>query len=70
VIGYPALLPSGGTTCAHTQRITRADLAFLNGEELRLNGMLRQRAEAARAAYVDTYTPSLGYDACSGPAVR
>ncbi len=32
--------------------------------------MLRQRAEAASATYVDTYTPSLGHDACSDPARR
>jgi hypothetical protein len=32
--------------------------------------MLRQRARAAGAVYVDTYTPSLGHDACSGPARR
>jgi hypothetical protein len=32
--------------------------------------MLRQRAQAAGATYVDTCTPSAGHDACSGPARR
>ena len=70
VVGYPALLPSGGATCAHTLGITQGDVAFLNTEEIRLNDMLRQRAEAAEAVYVDTYTPSLGHDACADPADR
>ena len=32
--------------------------------------MLRQDAQAAGAGYVDTYTPSVGHDACSDPASR
>jgi lysophospholipase L1-like esterase len=70
LVGYPALLPPGSAACAHTLGITRGDLAFLNDEELRLNTMLRQRAEAAGATYIDTYTPSAGHDACSDPASR
>ena len=70
VVGYPALLPAGGATCAHTLGITQGDVAFLNTEEILLNNMLRQRAKAARAVYVDTYTPSLGHDACADPADR
>jgi hypothetical protein len=45
-------------------------VTFLNNEELRLNSTLRQDAQAAGAAYIDTYTPSLGHDACSDPASR
>jgi hypothetical protein len=32
--------------------------------------MLKQRAEMAGAAYVDTYTPSTGHDACSSSVAR
>ena len=56
---------SGGTACARTFGLTRGDMAFLNTEEQQLNGMLRQQAAAAGAAYADTYTPSIGHDACA-----
>ena len=70
VVGYPDLLPPSGGGCAHTLGITAGDSAFLNDEELRLNTILRQVAQAAGDGYVDTYTPSEGHDACSAPASR
>jgi lysophospholipase L1-like esterase len=70
VVGYPDLLPSSGTSCAHTLGITADDVVFLNGEELKLNSMLQQQAANVGATYVDTYTPSEGHDACSGAATR
>lgn len=70
VIGYPALLPSGGTSCARKLGITAGDVAFLDAEETQLNAMLRRQAQAAHDTYVDTYTPSIGHDACSDPATR
>ena len=36
------------------------DIAFLNREEVRLNGALEQVARAAGVGYVDTYAPSAG----------
>jgi lysophospholipase L1-like esterase len=70
VVGYPALLPSTADDCRDTLTLTQDDLAFLNAEELQLNTMLWQDAQAAGAVYVDTYTPSTGHDACSDPATR
>ena len=70
VIGYPDLLPASGGGCGHALGITRGDIAFLDNEELRLNAMLRQAAQAAGDGYVDTYTPSEGHDACAAPADR
>jgi lysophospholipase L1-like esterase len=70
VIGYPDLLPAAGSTCAHTFGITQGDVHFLNNEEMQLNSMLRQDAQAAADGYVDTYTPSAGHGACSVPAGR
>jgi hypothetical protein len=70
VVGYPDLLPSSGDTCGDTLGITPGDIAFLNNEELRLNGVLRQAAAAAGDGYIDTYTPSEGHDACAAPANR
>ena len=70
VVGYPDLLPAAGGTCAHTLGITQGDAYFLSNEEILLNRMLRQDAQAASDGYVDTYTPSEGHDACSSPAGR
>ncbi|HEX4094669.1 MAG TPA: SGNH/GDSL hydrolase family protein [Trebonia sp.] len=70
VVGYPDLLPAGGGGCGATLGITAGDIAFLNQEEVRLNGVLREAARAAGDGYVDTYTPSAGHDACAAPADR
>jgi len=70
VVGYPDLLPAGGGGCGGALGITAGDIAFLNREEVRLNGVLEQVARAAGDGYVDTYTPSRGHDACSAPASR
>ncbi len=67
----PALLPTAdGVDCATTLGITPADVSFLSNEELQLNDILKQRATAAGDTYVDTYTPSIGHDACSDAATR
>jgi len=70
VVGYPDLLPAGDGGCGHALGITAGDLAFLNQEEVRLNGVLEQVARAAGDGYVDTYTPSEGHDACAAPGSR
>ena len=70
VVGYPDLFPAAGGACSDSLDLTKGDVAFLNSEELRFNGMLRQVAGAAGVGYVDTYTPSVGHDACSAPAAR
>ena len=70
VVGYPDLLPAEGGGCGGALGITAGDIAFLNREEVRLNGTLEQAARAAGDGYVDTYAPSQGHDACSAPASR
>ena len=70
VVGYPDLFPAAGSACAHTLGITAGDIAFLNTEELRLNAMLQKDARAAGDGYVDTYTRSMGRDACTPEASR
>ncbi|MGI8684614.1 MAG: hypothetical protein ACR2MO_05925 [Acidimicrobiales bacterium] len=47
-----------------------ADVPYLRDKEKELNAMLADRASAAGAAYVDTYGPSIGHDACALPLVR
>lgn len=70
VVGYPAILPAKGTGCGRELPLAPADAVFMNAKEQQLNTMLKQRATAAGAAYVDTYSPSVGYDACSAEQTR
>ena len=70
IVGYPDLLPTGGGGCGAALAITEGDIAFLNREEVRLNGVLEGVARAAGDGYVNTYAPSEGHDACAAPASR
>lgn len=70
VVGYPAILPATASACDGALPLAPGDVTFLREQEDELNAMLRQRAEAAGATYVDTHTPSVGHDACSPPKTR
>ncbi|MEU1514632.1 SGNH/GDSL hydrolase family protein [Streptomyces sp. NPDC005811] len=70
VVGYPAILPSRTTGCAAEMGLTAGDITYLHDKEQQLNTMLRKRAGKAGAGYVDTYTPSVGRDACADRRVR
>jgi lysophospholipase L1-like esterase len=70
VIGYPAILPAEGSACGRAMGLAPGDVGYLDAKEQRLNAMLRERAKAAGAGYVDTYTPSVGHDACSARDTR
>ncbi|MFF4547967.1 SGNH/GDSL hydrolase family protein [Streptomyces sp. NPDC001435] len=70
VVGYPAILPADGHGCGREMGLAPGDVSFLREKEQQLNAMLRRRAEAAGASYVDTYKPSEGHDACSASATR
>ncbi|MFJ8440542.1 SGNH/GDSL hydrolase family protein [Kitasatospora griseola] len=72
LIGYPALLPQDPTRCAKTlgDGIAAADIGFVAEQEQQLNAMLRQRAEAAGATFVDTYASSTGHDMCEAEGTR
>ncbi|WP_369249746.1 SGNH/GDSL hydrolase family protein [Streptomyces sp. R41] len=70
VVGYPSILPDKGEGCDDYMTLAPDDATFLNDKERQLNSVLRQRAGAAGAGYVDTYTPSAGRDACSASATR
>jgi hypothetical protein len=69
VLGYPDILPQSGN-CWPTVPLTTGDVAYLNGMEKELNAMLSSEASANGATYVDTYTPSIGHDACKSLSVR
>jgi lysophospholipase L1-like esterase len=70
VVGYPAILPPGGTGCGRALPLAPGDLAYLREKEHQLNDVLRQRARAAGATYVDTYTASREHGACSARSTR
>ncbi|MFI1213497.1 SGNH/GDSL hydrolase family protein [Streptomyces sp. NPDC020802] len=70
VVGYPALLPSQGAGCDDDMPLAPGDATYLDEKEQQLNAMLLQRAEAAEVGYVDTYKPSVGFDACRDRATR
>ena len=65
VVGYPDILPVRGNGCWPEVTIARGDLPYLRGVEMRLNAMLAAAARRAGDAFVDTYTPSIGHDACT-----
>ena len=64
VVGYPDILPVRGNGCWPEVTIARGDLPYLRGVETRLNTMVAAAARRAGDTFVDTYTPSIGHDAC------
>ena len=70
VMGYPALLPGTGTGCFPQMPLTTTDVPYLRQVALELNGMLRSVANANGATFVDTYTSSLPFNACTPAATR
>ncbi len=74
VAGYPAILPealpANLNTCYPQMPLTPTDVGYLRGIENQLDQMLKDSAAANGASYADTYTPSIGHDACQIPSVR
>jgi hypothetical protein len=69
VVGYPDILPQSGN-CWPTVPLTTGDVAYLNGVEQELDAMLSSEAAANGASFVNTYTPSIGHDACKKLGTR
>lgn len=76
LVGYPAIIPetltlASWSACYPVLPIAFGDMGWLRDDvEKRLNSMLRSEATAAGVTYVDTYTSSIGHDACQAPVVR
>jgi len=66
----PKILPASGTGCWPLVPIVQGDVAYLRGIELKLNHRLATVAAANHATYVDTYTASIGHDACQAPGKK
>ena len=70
LVGYPAILPDEGPGCFPLVPFSPGDVDYLRGVEKQLNAMLADQAAAAGAEFVDTYTPSIGHDACQLPGTK
>lgn len=70
VVGYPAVVPPSGTGCLREMSLAPGDVTFLHRVQHQLNSMLRDQAHVAGGTYVDTYTSSIGRDACSPRSTR
>ena len=66
VVGYPDGLPQNGSNCYPDVPFSSADVTWFNSIEIDLNGVLSQAAKANGATYVDTFSSSVGHDACQG----
>jgi lysophospholipase L1-like esterase len=70
VVGYPDILPEYSDGCWPVVPLAYGDIAYLRQTEKELNGMLAAEAAANGAAYVDTYTPTIGHDVCQAPGTK
>ncbi len=70
LVGYPAILPNSGDGCWPVVPIAYGDVPYLRGVEKELNAMLATEAAANKATFVDTYTASIGHDACESPGAK
>jgi lysophospholipase L1-like esterase len=64
VVGYPDGLPTNGSSCWPLVPISGGDITYFDGLETSLNSALRNAANTNGAKYVDTFTSSVGHDAC------
>jgi len=70
LVGYPDILPSQGDGCWPEVPFAPGDLPYLRGVETGLDQVLARTAAANGARFVDTYTATIGHDACQSPDVK
>jgi lysophospholipase L1-like esterase len=70
LVGYPDILPAAGDGCWPLVPFAFGDVPYLRGIEIDVNQMLARTAAANGATFVDTYTPTIGHDACQAPNVK
>jgi lysophospholipase L1-like esterase len=66
VVGYPDGLPQNGTNCYPIVPFSDADVSWFNSLEIDLNSVLAAAAAGNAATYVNTFSSSIGHDACAG----
>jgi lysophospholipase L1-like esterase len=67
VVGYPDGLPTNGSSCWPLVPISAGDITYINSLETSLNAVLKSAAQANNATYVNTFSSSVGHDACKSP---
>jgi lysophospholipase L1-like esterase len=70
LVGYPVILPATGGGCWPEVPIAGGDVPYLRSVENQLNAMLATEAAQNGVTFVNTYTPSIGHDACQKPSVK
>jgi lysophospholipase L1-like esterase len=70
LVGYPDILPTTGGGCWPMVPFAFGDVPYLRGIELDTNQMLASTAAANGATFVDTYTATIGHDACQAAGVK
>lgn len=66
IVGYPDGLPVNGGSCWPTVPMSSGDIKYFNGLEQQLNSVIASAAAANGATFVNTFTSSIGHDACAG----
>lgn len=69
IVGYPDGLPVNNTNCWPLVPLSTRDINYINSLEEQLNSVIAQQAGANAATYVNTFTSSIGHDACKPPGV-
>ncbi len=64
IVGYPDGLPVNGSNCWPLVPLSSGDIKYFNGLEQQLNSVIATDAANNNATYVDTFTSSIGHDAC------
>jgi lysophospholipase L1-like esterase len=70
IVGYPDVAPRNGKGCYPLVPLSDDDITYLDEMLRRTNAMIAEQAAANDAEYVDTYTDSIGHDACTLPPTR
>ena len=69
VIGYPVLMPDSGPGCWPRVPLAEGDQPYLRDLVKLMNRVMADQAAQHDAAFVDTYTSSIGHDWCKAPGV-
>jgi lysophospholipase L1-like esterase len=70
ILSYPQVMPQTGPGCYPVMPIATGDVDYVNGIERALNDAVRRAAAATGTAFVDTFGPSAGHDACQPIGTR
>ena len=68
IVGYPDGLPVNNTNCWPVVPLSTGDINYIDSLEKKLNSVIAAAAVNS-ATYVDTFSSSIGHDACKAPGV-